>query len=615
MTNPAAPPTDALGGDVPPAASAVATAAVAAIAATALDAPGALGAPGNSYTSSTAGASVVGAGRGATAAKGAATGDSFAPEGISHSGANVPPSAMQEDAAVRSDPLAANDVPSVAAPMPPPVKPLWWPKSLVAQANQQSAPAAPKKKKKRPPTGSTGIHVRSPRLDYPDDPEDDFHSFVPNSDGTRLAEIAKLMVFNFSSGCVCSPVQIDELPAKLRETIANQSSSLGKLSPERFACLRVMQTDGQIIERRKQWYTERGVSDVSEAIGFHGTSPTAARGILQTGFRPVGTVNGASYGHGIYLATPEKMSLALRPEYAREENGIRTVLVCRYIQGAARSRQIRPHDRSSHISDWRLYVDGIRVVWWPNASSDIVVTHILVFAGMKNRIKKKLIALGYRMGQPLLIAAANLSRRGAKYNSSVGAQIVLTATIERIRSNGCVRLSLTDGSKEDISDVNELTQRTRKARKLLTRIDETELNYPGLRCLSRLAAGELVVRWPGHTAILQLQVTRIDFEKKTVTIRHTSSSLGEKAETGNSSSECHDLASLFAVPVSSPLLHMPPVSPPSSPRRGKSRCPGAPGPLRSPKGAPKLSAPQVMKTGHLNRTHLHLGNSSSNSTS
>ena len=46
-----------------------------------------------------------------------------------------------------------------------------------------------------------------------------------------------------------------------------------------------------------------------------------------------------------------------------------------------------------------------------------------------------------------------------------------------------------------------------------------------------------------------------------------------------------------------------------------SRCPGAPGPLRSPKGAPKLSAPQVMKTGHLNRTHLHLGNSSSNSTS
>ena len=85
---------------------------------------------------------------------------------------------------------------------------------------------------------------------------------------------------------------------------------------------------------------------------------------------------------------------------------------------------------------------------------------------MKNRIKKKLIALGYRMGQPLLIAAANLSRRGA-YNSSVGAQIVLTATIERIRSNGCVRLSLTDGSKEDISDVNELTQRTRRARKFL----------------------------------------------------------------------------------------------------------------------------------------------------
>ena len=212
MTNPAAPPTDALGGDVPPAASAVATAAVAAIAATALDAPGALGAPGNSYTSSTAGASVVGAGRGATAAKGAATAQQ--PEGISHSGADVPPSAMQEDAAVRSDPLAANDVPSVAAPMPPPVKPLWWPKSLVAQANQQSAPAAPKKKKKRPPTGSTGIHVRSPRLDYPDDPEDDFHSFVPNSDGTCLAEIAKLMVFNFSSGCVCSPVQIDELPSK-----------------------------------------------------------------------------------------------------------------------------------------------------------------------------------------------------------------------------------------------------------------------------------------------------------------------------------------------------------------------------------------------------------------
>ena len=114
-----------------------------------------------------------------------------------------------------------------------------------------------------------------------------------------------------------------------------------------------MQTDGQIIERRKQWYTERGVSDVSEAIGFHGTSPTAARGILQTGFRPVGTVNGASYGHGIYLATPEKMSLALRPEYAREENGIRTVLVCRYIQG--RSKESSRYDRTT---DPRIYLTG-----------------------------------------------------------------------------------------------------------------------------------------------------------------------------------------------------------------------------------------------------------------
>ena len=66
---------------------------------------------------------------------------------------------------------------------------------------------------------------------------------------------------------------------------------------------------------------------------------------------------------------------------------------------------------------------------------------------MKNRIKKKLIALGYRMGQPLLIAAANLSRRGA-YNSSVGAQIVLTATIERIRSN-------------DVSDYPSLTDQKR----------------------------------------------------------------------------------------------------------------------------------------------------------
>ena len=132
-----------------------------------------------------------------------------------------------------------------------------------------------------------------------------------------------------------------------------------------------------LLAPRKQWYTERGVSDVTEAFGFHGTSPSAVASILSLVSGQFLVRNGSAYGEGIYLASTTNLADGSVATSLQKRGSLR-ILICRFIKGRSKntSASCKTTNPLEHLTGG--YTSrGIHVVWWPNANTDIVVTHVI----------------------------------------------------------------------------------------------------------------------------------------------------------------------------------------------------------------------------------------------
>lgn len=310
---------------------------------------------------------------------------------------------------------------------------------------------------------------------------------------------------------------------------------------EQYACFRVDDTSQRLalLTPRTQWYRARGVSDVTEAFGFHGTSPSAVASILSFGFRPVSVRNGSSCGEGIYLASTSNLRMALNQRYAREEAGIRCVLVCRFIKGcsaetSARDKTTDPRTALTGGNASR----GIHVVWWPNANTDIVVTHVICLGAAvdrRERAEKELHSLGYSLGQDLLITAPSSQNSSASPRNHMTSGPSTNAklykrTIRRINSSGCVVLSYHDKPdvllQEQVS-VSQMRSRHMAAAQLLSEASEaTSLSETGMGTFgSHLSLSELAyksnlqVLMPGHMHVIYVGIVEIDLKKSLVVTR------------------------------------------------------------------------------------------------
>lgn len=88
------------------------------------------------------------------------------------------------------------------------------------------------------------------------------------------------------------------------------------------------------VETSKAWESldsDRLNTDINEWYLFHGTSASAALNICSTDFkmRLAGTATGTLYGKGSYMAE----SITKADEYAKQEKGVYTVLLCRVLGG------------------------------------------------------------------------------------------------------------------------------------------------------------------------------------------------------------------------------------------------------------------------------------------
>merc|ERR1712151_454902 len=90
-------------------------------------------------------------------------------------------------------------------------------------------------------------------------------------------------------------------------------------------------------------------SQINEWYLWHGTSPTAAKQICTSDFtmRLAGTATGTLYGRGSYLAE----SITKADEYAKQENSVYTVLLCRVLGGNVKYTDDRTPDPDALTKD------------------------------------------------------------------------------------------------------------------------------------------------------------------------------------------------------------------------------------------------------------------------
>uniref|UniRef100_A0A7S1QZS6 Poly [ADP-ribose] polymerase n=1 Tax=Alexandrium catenella TaxID=2925 RepID=A0A7S1QZS6_ALECA len=88
---------------------------------------------------------------------------------------------------------------------------------------------------------------------------------------------------------------------------------------------------------------------INEWVLFHGTSASAARNICARDFtmRLAGSATGTLYGRGTYLAE----SITKADEYAREEDGVFTVLLCRVLGGRVKYCDERTPDADGLMAE------------------------------------------------------------------------------------------------------------------------------------------------------------------------------------------------------------------------------------------------------------------------
>jgi len=88
---------------------------------------------------------------------------------------------------------------------------------------------------------------------------------------------------------------------------------------------------------------------INEWYLWHGTSAAAARAICTSDFtmKLAGTVTGSLYGRGLYLAE----SITKADEYAKEENSVFTVLLCRVLGGKVRYTDDKAPDAEQLTKD------------------------------------------------------------------------------------------------------------------------------------------------------------------------------------------------------------------------------------------------------------------------
>ena len=137
------------------------------------------------------------------------------------------------------------------------------------------------------------------------------------------------------------------------------------------------------IVTRQKFYEERQVHQTI-CVGYHGTSTEVAVKIVKGGFRPMDGApkNGNLYGNGVYI----HQELSYSKNYSPEKNGIRIVLVTRFIKGKPfKSKKVT---QSTDYLDQDGYLTGgdgekISVVWWNN-HADIQITHALVWVNKQS---------------------------------------------------------------------------------------------------------------------------------------------------------------------------------------------------------------------------------------
>ncbi|CAK0827595.1 unnamed protein product [Prorocentrum cordatum] len=153
--------------------------------------------------------------------------------------------------------------------------------------------------------------------------------------------------------------------------MAAQNAAIGS-SPFRSKCVRSKKVSKAVGSSRKLLFAKRSFSrnlsstSVNEFFLFHGTNPSAAQAICQSGFNVdlSGSNKGALYGPGVYLAE----SSAKADEYAGDDKegiykGLFAMLLCRASLGnpiineevqpdkEEIHRLLQAHDKHSVVGD------------------------------------------------------------------------------------------------------------------------------------------------------------------------------------------------------------------------------------------------------------------------
>lgn len=186
---------------------------------------------------------------------------------------------------------------------------------------------------------------------------------------------------------------------------------MSKLSSRRPAQIIEVCSDADAVAQlsaRADWYRKRGILDTSFDIGFHGTSFEAAQQIVQFGFRQTSSVNGKAFGSGVYFAKDPGYSLSIN--YAKPKNGMQVLLVAKFIRGKNTSSGNRTHSQDPLDSMTGGNGKNITVVWWHNAATDIVITHLLIFgnAGDPASNLKRAFNAKFFVGQYIRLSPSRL---------------------------------------------------------------------------------------------------------------------------------------------------------------------------------------------------------------
>jgi len=131
----------------------------------------------------------------------------------------------------------------------------------------------------------------------------------------------------------------------------NKESMLTMQNPEAAAKLEPYEVISDVLTT-KAWVASDAdglESNINEWYLWHGTSNTAAITICHTDFkmRLAGTATGTLYGRGTYLAE----SITKADEYAKEQDGSFTVLLCRVLGGRVRYCGDREPDPAALTKD------------------------------------------------------------------------------------------------------------------------------------------------------------------------------------------------------------------------------------------------------------------------